>query len=617
MNQQLCDPNRLSSFLEGELSAEDERKLTAHLDECETCGTALEYQVAEASVWSEASAFLSDQKSQDQNVDFSVTNSCESQITLVLSQLSPTDDPSSLGRIGGYEVTGVIGSGGMGVVLKARDPSLDRIVAVKVMAPHLAASGSARQRFAREGKAAAAVLHPNVIAIHGVSNEDELPYLVMPYVRGKSLQRRIDIDGPLPLVDILRIGAQVAAGLAAAHEQGLVHRDIKPANILLENGVERVTITDFGLARAVDDASMTRSGVIAGTPQYMSPEQARGEPIDERSDLFSLGSLMYAMCTGRSPFRAETSFGVVHRIVNDSPRPITEINPEVPLWLEGLVMKLLSKRADDRFTSAEEVSDLLEGCLSHTQLPGTTQLPVRVHEFASKPSRKPQWNKWATLGFCLSMAFLAGVLLLMKTNNGTLQLETNADAEVPVTIRQGEKVVDQLMVSREGTKIRLAAGNYIIEVDEEGSLFTIDDNKVTLKRGDTWIAKITMGDSPLRPGGTTDRRSPFTDIRFEEDGEIIVTLDGQNYEWLSIDGVKVSELITASKRFYGVQWHKRIAEDLIELLMKMGKQPGESANLSLRNSETGKVEDLRNVPMTEENRSQIYRKRNFKDQLPN
>jgi serine/threonine protein kinase len=148
-----------------------------------------------------------------------------------------------LGRIGGYEVTGVVGAGGMGVVLKAHDRSLDRIVAIKVMSPHLASSGSARRRFAREAKAAAAVLHPNVIAIHSVASEDANPFLVMPYVRGASLQKRIDSQGPLPLRDTLRIGAQIAAGLAAAHEQGLVHRDIKPANILLEEGVERVTIT--------------------------------------------------------------------------------------------------------------------------------------------------------------------------------------------------------------------------------------------------------------------------------------------------------------------------------------------------------------------------------------
>ena len=197
----------------------------------------------------------------------------------MLGVLAPTDDPRMMGRLGVYEVSGVIGSGGMGVVLKGHDRALERTVAIKVLAPHLASSGAARKRFAREAKAAAAVLHPNVMAIHGVANDAELPYLVMPYMRGQSLQNRLDAQGPMQTVEILRVGGQIAAGLAAAHAQGLVHRDIKPANIMLAQGLERVAITDFGLARAVDDATMTRSGVVAGTPQYMSPEQARGESL--------------------------------------------------------------------------------------------------------------------------------------------------------------------------------------------------------------------------------------------------------------------------------------------------------------------------------------------------
>ena len=139
------------------------------------------------------------------------------------------------------------------------------------------------------------MVHPHVLAIHGVNGNGVLPYLVMPLVTGPSLQQRIDQHGPLDSKDVLRIGLQAAQGLAAAHAQGLVHRDVKPANILLEHGLERVLLTDFGLARAIDDASLTYSGVIAGTPQFMSPEQARGEAVDHRTDLFSLGSVLYTM----------------------------------------------------------------------------------------------------------------------------------------------------------------------------------------------------------------------------------------------------------------------------------------------------------------------------------
>ncbi len=197
----------------------------------------------------------------------------------------------------------------------------------------------------------------------------------MQYVAGESLQQRIDRVGPLELCEILRIAMQTAAGLAAAHAQGLVHRDIKPANILLEEGVERALLTDFGLARTSDDASLTHTGYHLGTPQYMSPEQASGEPIDARSDLFSLGSVLYTMCTGRPPFRAETTLGVLRRISDHPPRPMREVNANVPEWLEELVKRLHAKSPSDRLASAEQVHDLLEQCLAHVQQPTVARLP--------------------------------------------------------------------------------------------------------------------------------------------------------------------------------------------------------------------------------------------------
>ena len=382
----VCDPQRLEAYLSGNLPAADETAFTLHLNTCEACRRGLEQQAAEPESWQEAESLLKPSQFDAQFPDDISYSSLATlakrqplQIQNVIEALAPTDDPAMLGRLGGYEISGVVGTGGMGVVLKASDPSLDRVVAIKVLAPYLASSGAARKRFAREARAAAAVLHPNVIAIHAVfTDEKGLPYLVMPYVRGMSLQRRLDREGPLSLQEILRIGAQIAAGLAAAHAQGLVHRDIKPANILLEDGIERVTITDFGLARAVDDATITHSGMIAGTPQYMSPEQARGEAIDARSDLFSLGSVLYAICTGRPPFRAETSYGVMRRITDDQPTAIREINPDVPHWLCQIIDKLMSKQAADRYSSAAEVAELLEACLAHVQQPATVPLPAAL-----------------------------------------------------------------------------------------------------------------------------------------------------------------------------------------------------------------------------------------------
>ncbi len=301
--------------------------------------------------------------------------------------LQPADKPGCLGRLGHYEVIDVIGRGGMGIVFRALDPRLNRIVAVKVLAPELAANPLARRRFLREAQAAAAVSHPHVVTIHAV-DEAKLPYLVMECIVGQSLQQKLDQVGPLRLTEILRIGSQIAEGLAAAHRQGLIHRDIKPANILLENGVERVKITDFGLARAADDAAITRTGEVSGTPQYMSPEQAHGDKVDPRSDLFSLGCVLYAMCTGRSPFRADSVAAAIRRVCDDTPRPIAEINAEIPAWLIDLIDILLAKQPEDRFQTADEVAVALEKCLVRVQRPGDSSPPTasRIEEPRHMPA---------------------------------------------------------------------------------------------------------------------------------------------------------------------------------------------------------------------------------------
>jgi serine/threonine protein kinase len=301
--QMICDPERIELFLTQQLEDHEQTAFELHLDDCGVCRQQLEATAAGDDIWSGIRESLQGQAEDLGAVrsEFNTEASDDATFahTVVLDLLAPTDDDRMLGRLGTYEVAGVVGTGGMGVVLKAFDGSLNRYVAIKILTPHLGSSGAARKRFLREAQAVAAVVHDNVIEIHGVAKANGLPYLVMPHVKGPSLQKRLDDDGPLALTEILRIGMQAANGLAAVHAQGLVHRDVKPANILLADGVERVKLTDFGLARAANDASLTKTGIIAGTPQYMSPEQARGDSIDQRSDLFSLGSVLYAMCTGR------------------------------------------------------------------------------------------------------------------------------------------------------------------------------------------------------------------------------------------------------------------------------------------------------------------------------
>ena len=299
-----------------------------------------------------------------------------------LDFLQPSQDPDHLGCLDGHNVLELIGCGGMGIVLKAHDPKLDRAEAFKVLSPSLASSDRARKRFLREARAAAAISHDHVVAVHAVSETGGLPFLAMEYLSGQSLQGRIDSEGSLPLEDILRISLQTALGLAVAHAQGLVHRDVKPANILLENGVERVKITDFGLARAADDVHLTRPGVVAGTPEYMSPEQADGEPVDSRSDRFSLGAVMYAMCTGRPPFAAKTVLESIRKVCDDKPPPIRDMEPGLPDWLLEIVERLLSRDPEARFQSASEVADPLERHLAHLQQPDTVPRPPRLSKTA-------------------------------------------------------------------------------------------------------------------------------------------------------------------------------------------------------------------------------------------
>lgn len=480
-----------------ELAPDELTRIEEHLSECSYCQDMLGIEASGMSWCSEIRQVLTGSADPHELPDESADD------TSILQMLGPSDDPRMLGRIGSYEVIGVIGRGGMGVVFKAFDSALDRNVAIKMLLPHLAASGGARQRFSREGRAAAAVIDDHVLPIYRVDQWQGIPYLVTQYSPGTTLQKRIQDQGPLELKEILRIALQTARGLAAAHAQGLVHRDVKPSNILLDQTVERALLTDFGLARAADDASITRTGTVSGTPQYMSPEQVRGESIDARSDLFSLGCTMYTMCTGRSPFRSDSPYAVMHRITNAEPTPIGEINSDIPEWLAVIVAKLMSKQPDDRFESASEVAKLLEDCLAHVQQPTTVKLPRSIRQSArSAPSSRSFWQRRLPdfrrliVGAAIAVAmFFAGTLIVLELNKGTLTIESQAD-DVRVRIRKGSKVVESLTVTKAGTSIRIAAGQYIVEIDGDIDEFTVANEKVTLRRGDDKVVEIVRKAEP-------------------------------------------------------------------------------------------------------------------------
>jgi len=269
------------------------------------------------------------------------------------------EEPEREIKLGHYTVIEGLGRGGMGIVFRAFDNALRRHVAIKVLGPSSESSELRRARFAREGEIAASISHENVVTVYAVGGAGEISYLVMEYVDGMSLQDRLEMEPGLSVKEIVQLGAQIIEGLAAAHAKDLIHRDIKPANILLMTNVLRAKITDFGLARPVADSGLTEAGSLVGTPQYMAPEQVRGEPLDFRSDLFSFGCVLYAMCTRETPFGADRTQKILRRILDEQPRPILEINPRIPVELIRIVDKLLAKNPSDRFQSAKDVRTLL------------------------------------------------------------------------------------------------------------------------------------------------------------------------------------------------------------------------------------------------------------------
>ena len=409
-----CPVEQVERLAHGPADQPVPEDLCRHLEQCAACRARLEAAAAPEIDWVRVRRVLKEQPAKPD------AGAAQGGLSFsLLRLLGPSDDPRVVGKIGPFEVTEVIGSGGMGMVLKARDPALDRHVAIKILAPHLASSATARRRFAREARAAAAVIHDHVIAIYQVSEHQELPYLVMPYLPDPSLQQRLDRDGKLDLESALSIGLQVAGGLEAAHAQGLIHRDVKPANVLLAKGTERAIITDFGLARAADDASLTSSGVLAGTPHYMSPEQARGEPVDFRSDLFSLGSLVFAMLTGQPPVNRELGSETIRTIATQPMPPLRTVAADAPEWAERLVGWLHQPKPEDRPESARQVAETLEQCLKHVRSPQVEGLPERLTRAEETEMGHPKDKRLFSLialGLFLAV-FLTPPLVAMTTRD--------------------------------------------------------------------------------------------------------------------------------------------------------------------------------------------------------
>lgn len=379
-----------------------------------------------------------------------------------------------LGRLGPYRVLKVLGAGGMGVVFLAEDPQLQRQVALKVMKRDVAACPDHHQRFMREARAAAALNHDHVVAIHQVGEDRGVPYLAMPLLQGESLQDRLQREKPLPVAEVLRIGREMAEGLAAAHERGLVHRDVKPGNIWLEAPHGRVKIVDFGLARdSRDDAPLTQPGAIMGTPAFMAPEQASGQQVDPRSNHFSLGCILYQMCTGRLPFQGRNTLAVLKALATEQPKSPRAINPAVSPGLADLILRLMAKRPAERPSSARQVIERLQ-----------------VLERAPAARRRvPLVAALVLLALLGGTAYLFGPLVYrIATDQGEVVITTD-DPDVEVIVKRGGNEIT-IVDGKSDRKVTLESGAYELELKGGPKGLRLKTDKFTLTRGEQKIVEV-------------------------------------------------------------------------------------------------------------------------------
>jgi len=325
-------------------------------------------------------------------------------------------------RLGNYDILEEIGRGGMAVVYRAYQRSLNRYVAIKVLPPQLSFDQQFVERFQREARSAAKLQHPNSVVIHDVAHQQGVYYLVMELLEGRTLKELIEEKGSLPPERAIRIVEQVASALDYAHQHGFVHRDIKPANIFVGRD-DRTTLTDFGIAKAASETQhLTRTGMLIGTPEYMSPEQAEGGTVDNRTDLYALGVVLYQMLAGRVPFQSTTPHATLHAVIYEPPPPLRQLRPDLAPAVESVVMKSIAKRPAQRYqTGSEMVAALKDALVGKTAatIAAPAPRPTAPPQVAAPPARRRSPVVWIAAALVVLLLIItAAVLLLLSGDTG-------------------------------------------------------------------------------------------------------------------------------------------------------------------------------------------------------
>ncbi|MCO5319093.1 MAG: Stk1 family PASTA domain-containing Ser/Thr kinase [Microthrixaceae bacterium] len=430
-----------------------------------------------------------------------------------------------------YELHRRLARGGMAQVYLARDSSLDRPVAIKELVPEFATDPSFVERFRREAQAAANLAHPNIVGVYDWGTQDGTYYIVMEYIDGPSLSQVIRRDGPLHPRRAAELTSEVAGALGFAHSRGVVHRDVKPGNVLL-TGSGQSKVTDFGIARALSSAEddLTQAGSVMGTATYFSPEQAQGLPVDPRSDLYSLGVVLYEMLTGRAPFTGDTPLAIAYKHVQDQPAPPSSIITDLPAGIEAIVMKLLSKRPDDRYASAEELRVDLRRFLSgertnaEAQLLGAaaagaataaTAATMVQPSVAGEPELEPEEHRSRTGWFLAAM-----VVLLALLAGGLFWWANGLNAEVTVPDLVGE--------TREEAEQQLADRGLVASVTEEPNA-EVDAGRVSAQDPESG-SKLSEGDTVELVVSTGAATKEVPDVVGRPENEARFILDAEDFE---------------------------------------------------------------------------------------